>query len=43
MAVGLMKHKFLSGSEKKAYDNRVIYILLYSQLNPYRTAFDLLL
>jgi hypothetical protein len=29
--------------KKKAYDNRVFYILLYSQLNPYRTAFDLLL
>jgi len=40
MAVGFMKHKFLSGSEK-AYDNRVIHILLYSQLNPFRTAFDL--
>lgn len=39
MAVGFIEHKFLSGSEK-AYDNHVIYILLYSQLNPFRTAFD---
>jgi hypothetical protein len=39
MAVGFIE-QFSLRLRKRAYDNRVIYILLYSQLNPFRPAFD---